>query len=52
MFDKTQILILLAGISLMTAAGVLGFGQNNWIVAVVLGGVGSSTFIVGTQRDR
>jgi len=52
MFDKTQILILLVGISLLTAAGVMGFWQSNWMVAVVLGGVGSSTFIVGTQRDR
>lgn len=52
MFYKTQILTLLAGILLMTAAGVMGFGQNNWMAALVLGGIGSSTFIVGTQRDR
>ena len=52
MFNKTQIAFLVVGIFLMTVAWVMGFNQSNWMVAVVLGGIGTSTFIVGTQRDR
>jgi len=52
MIDKVQIFLMLAGISLMGIAGFLGFGSNNWLAAMVLVGVGYSTFIVGSQHDR
>ncbi len=52
MFNKTQILLATTGLSMMAGAGALGFLASNWVAALVLGGVGSSAFIVSTQHDR
>ena len=39
------------GVMLLAAAGYFGFAADNWVLAIILAGAGTSLFIAGTQYD-
>lgn len=51
MIDRVQIIFVLVGLGLMAGAGILGFGEGNWVPALALAGTGSGAFVFGVQHD-
>ena len=39
------------GTMLITGAGALGFAAGNWLIAIIVGGVGTTVFVAGIQYD-
>lgn len=51
MIDRVQIIFVLIGLGLLAGAGILGFGEGNWVPSLALAGAGSGAFIFGVQHD-
>lgn len=50
--NKVQLFFMLTGVGMLAGAAILGFSHGQWVECLGLAGLGSSSFVYGTQHDR